>query len=73
MGDDLRKLLKAAEAQGFTVERTSKGHWLVRNAEGLAVATLAGTASDHRSWRNGLNRLKKAGLEWPPPKRKPRR
>lgn len=69
MGNDLRKLLKAAEAQGFTVERTRKGHWLVRNAEGLAVATLAGTASDHRSWRNALAVLKRAGLIWPPPKR----
>jgi hypothetical protein len=63
---DLRKLLKAAEAQGFTVERTSKGHWLVRDAEGLAVATIAGTASDHRSWRNALAYLRKAGFIWPP-------
>ncbi len=52
--NDLRKLLNAAEAQGFTVQRTRKGHCLVRNAEGLAVATLVTTASDHRSWSNSL-------------------
>lgn len=69
MGNDLRRLIKALEAQGFTVTRTGNGHWLVRNADGLAVVTLAGTASDHRAWRNALARLKRAGLVWPPPKR----
>ena len=70
MGNDLRKLLRAAEAQGFTVERTSKGHWLVRNAEGLVVTVMSGTASDHRPWRHGLVHLKRAGLIWPPPRKK---
>jgi predicted RNA binding protein YcfA (HicA-like mRNA interferase family) len=40
---DLRKLLKAAEDQGFTVRRTRKGHWQVRNAEGSIVAVIAAT------------------------------
>ncbi len=69
MTKELRSLLKAAEAQGFTTERTAKGHWLVRDAQGRAVATISGTPSDHRSWRNGLARLKRAGLIWPPPRR----
>lgn len=69
MGNDLRDLLRALEAQGFTVTRTRSGHWLVRTADGLAVATIAGTASDHRSWRNALSVLRRAGLIWPPPKR----
>lgn len=69
MGNDLRTLLKALRAQGFTVDRTGSGHWLVRNAEGRAVATIAGTASDHRSLRNALAVLRRAGLIWPPPRR----
>jgi hypothetical protein len=66
MGNDIRKLLKAAENQGFTVERTAKNHWLIRNADGLAVATVASTPSDHRTWANTLARLRRAGLRWPP-------
>lgn len=69
MGNDLRRLIKALESQGFSVERTSKGHWLVRNAQGQAIVTLAGTASEYRGWKNALARLKRAGLIWPPPKR----
>lgn len=63
---DLRKLLKALEEQGFSVERTKAGHWLVRNPEGRAVATIAGTASDHRSMKNALAYLRRAGFVWPP-------
>lgn len=66
MGDDFRKLLKAAEAQGFTVRRTTKNHWQVRNADGEIVAVIAGTPSDHRAWRNALGALRRAGLDWPP-------
>lgn len=69
MSNDMRRIIKALEAQGFTVRRTSKGHWLVRNADGLAVGTISGTPSDHRSWRNALAPLKRAGFIWPPPKR----
>jgi len=63
MNKDLRKLLDAVEAQGFTVTRTRKGHYLVRNAEGAAVTTIAGTASDHRSIKNSLSPLKRAGFK----------
>lgn len=66
---DLRRILKALEDQGFTVDRTKSGHWLIRDVEGRAVATIAGTASDHRSWRNSLSYLRRAGFVWPPHKR----
>lgn len=72
VGNDLRKLLRALEDQGFTVERTGKGHWLVRNSEGRTVANLAGTPSAGSSWRNGLAPLKRAGFIWPPPRKKRR-
>lgn len=63
---DLRRLLKVLEDQGFTAERSSKGHWIVRGPDGKRVTTIAGTASDHRGWKNALAYLRKAGLVWPP-------
>jgi hypothetical protein len=65
---DTRKLLKEAERQGFTWRQTRKGHIQVRDAEGMVVAVFAGTASDHRSMRNALADLKRAGFQWPPRK-----
>lgn len=65
MDKDLRKIVKALEAQGFEVETTSKGH-LVVSRDGALVATFSGTASDWRSIRNTLARLKRAGFRWPP-------
>jgi len=64
---DMKRLIKVLRQQGFTVDPTAKGHWLVRNAEGRVVATLAGTGSDHRGFANALARLRRAGLIWPPP------
>lgn len=66
MGDDVRKLLKAIEAQGFEVTRTKKGHWLITTGDGQFVAMLAGTASDWRSWRNAIAALRRSGFQWPP-------
>lgn len=70
MGNDMTRLLKALEDQGFVVTRTGRGHWLVRNGEGDFVTTLAGTPSEYRGWKNALAALKRAGLIWPPPTRK---
>lgn len=66
MGNDMTRLIKVLRSQGFTVTRTAKGHWLVRNADGEFVTTLAGTPSDNRGWKNALAALKRAGLIWPP-------
>lgn len=62
MGNDLRNLLNAAEAQSCTVERTQKGRWLIRNAEGVPSPRWPETPSDHRSWRNGMAVLRRAGF-----------
>jgi hypothetical protein len=64
MNKDLRKLMKALEQQGFEVRLTSKGHLMVYR-DGRAIATLSGTASDHRSLRNGIAKLRNAGFYWP--------
>lgn len=65
MDKDLRKIVKALEAQGFEVRTTKKGHVMVTR-DGELIATFAGTASDWRSIRNGLAPLKRAGFRWPP-------
>jgi len=62
MNKELRKLLDAIEAAGFTAKRTSDGHYVVRSGEGGYVTTLAGTPSDWRSNRNALAALRRAGV-----------
>ena len=48
MTKDIRKLCKELRAQGFEVRTTRRGHLLVRR-DGVVVAGIAGTPSDHRS------------------------
>ncbi|WP_405461578.1 hypothetical protein OG786_29235 [Streptomyces sp. NBC_00101] len=61
MNKDVRDLIKKAEAQGFEVSRTKKGHFMVWKGSVL-VTTIAGTASDYRSLKNSTAHLKRAGL-----------
>lgn len=61
MDKEMRKLIKALEDQGFEIRITKKGHVTV-GKDGVLIATLAGTASDWRSGRNALARLKRAGF-----------
>ncbi|NEC93396.1 type II toxin-antitoxin system HicA family toxin, partial [Streptomyces sp. SID12501] len=53
MDKDLRKIVKALEAQGFEVTVTKRGHVIVTR-EGEVISTFSGTASDWRSIRNSL-------------------
>ena len=64
-GKDLKKILKTAKAAGFDIRTTKKGH-IVVSKDGRRITTFAGTASDHRSIRNGLAAMRRAGFEWPP-------
>ncbi|MBT1003954.1 hypothetical protein KIH31_15290 [Paenarthrobacter sp. DKR-5] len=61
MDKDTRKLIRKLTRQGFDVRRTRGGHFAVR-AAGVQVTVLAGTASDWRSTRNDLARLRRAGF-----------
>ncbi len=63
MDKDLRKLQKALDAQGFEYRATRKGHYLVKR-NGKVVTTLTGTPSDHRSRKNELAELRRAGFEY---------
>lgn len=58
---EISKLIKAIEKQRFTVKRTAKGHYQVRKGPTL-ITLLPGTPSDHRSLKNSLSYLKKAGF-----------
>jgi hypothetical protein len=66
MGNDLRKVLKALEDQGFVLTRSTRGHWLIDTADGRRVGVLAGTGSDWRGMRNTIAHLRRAGFVWPP-------
>lgn len=57
-----RRLVKAVEEIGGRCRRSSKGHWLVYGADGRWVTTIAGTTSDHRSYRNAIASLRRAGI-----------
>lgn len=62
MDKDLKKLLEAAEAQGYEVRWHPKtGHPLVYR-EGRKITTFAGSPSDYRSFLNSLAPLKRDGF-----------
>lgn len=61
----LTRLLELAEEQGFSVERTSKGHFTFRDPSGRRVATASKTASDTRSLKNTTAHLRRGGLKIP--------
>lgn len=65
MDKDTKKVIKAAEKQGFEVQITAKGH-AVFSLGGMPVATASGTASDHRAIKNLIAQLRRAGFQWPP-------
>jgi len=65
MDKDLRKVVKELKAQGFDVAVTKRGHLMV-SRDGRVVATFSGTASDWRSFRNGMAAVRRAGFRWPP-------
>ena len=65
MNKDLKKLVKALEAQDFEVRATKRQHLTV-SKNGQWVTTLPGTPSDWRSMRNAMAALKRAGFRWPP-------
>lgn len=59
---EIRKLIAEVEAQGFTVKVTSNGHFFITK-DGKPITTIGGTPSDHRSWRNVIAALKRAGFK----------
>jgi len=61
---DFKKVVKAAEEQGWTAKKTKKGHWQLYAPDGKNIVHAAGTPSDHRSLENVLSQMRKCGFEW---------
>lgn len=67
MAKDIRDIVKAAEEQGFRVERTKKGHWVFYSPDTTKKPVYhSGTPGDRRAIDNLLAELRRAGLTWPP-------
>lgn len=60
----MRDLIRELEAQGFTWRTTARHHILVYSPDGNVVTTMPSTPSDHRSMKNCLSQLRRAGFEW---------
>lgn len=65
MDKDMKKVVRALEAQGFTVIVTKRQHLAVYK-DGRLVTTFSGTPSDWRAMKNALAAAKRAGFRWPP-------
>lgn len=62
MNKELRELIKALEADGFTVRPTKK-HYRVEK-DGRYVTTLSKTPSDWRARANELRPAARLGFRW---------
>jgi predicted RNA binding protein YcfA (HicA-like mRNA interferase family) len=61
---ELKEIVRAAEEQGWWVDRTSKGHLLFYAPDGENIVTTGGTPSDHRALANLISRLRRHGFVW---------
>lgn len=60
---EMKKLLAVAEAAGWEVGRTKKGHLRLIPADPtLPIIVTGSTPSDHRAIRNFKSQLRRAGL-----------
>lgn len=68
----LKKIVKAAESQGWSYDETRNHHPRLspprgiidpRTGELMAPVTFAKTSSDHRGDKNGIAALRRAGLD----------
>ncbi|MEU5430798.1 hypothetical protein AB0H73_35070 [Streptomyces olivoreticuli] len=62
MHKEVRQLIKALEKQGFEVRQTKNNHYQVFK-KGSFVTVLPGTPSDHRSLKNSMAYLRRAGFK----------
>jgi hypothetical protein len=62
---EIRRLLKAAVAAGWTVSTTNKSHYRIDPPEGVDERPigLASTPSDRNGWRLVRSRMRRAGID----------
>ena len=59
---DQKRILKQAEAAGWTIMPTRQG-WRVMSPDGVNMVTMHGSSSDNRALHNIKADFKRAGLE----------
>jgi predicted RNA binding protein YcfA (HicA-like mRNA interferase family) len=62
MHKEVREIVKLIEANGYTVEPSGAGHFIIRNAAGKRVWALPGTPGRGRWKQNLLSDLRKRGI-----------
>lgn len=65
MDKDLKKILRAAEKQGFEIRHTSDGHPMVYR-DGKFITKSSKTPGDRRGQLNLIATLRRHGFRWPP-------
>lgn len=64
--DDWKRVLRAAQEQGWRIRPTTDGVMLLA-PNGTGKVTVHGTPSDFRALRNTISDLRReGGFEWPP-------
>lgn len=61
---DLKKIVQAAEKQGWRVKMTKNGHWSFYAPDGENIVHAGGTPSDHRALDNLVAQLRRYGFKW---------
>jgi predicted RNA binding protein YcfA (HicA-like mRNA interferase family) len=61
---ELKKVLEAAEEQGWRVKRLKSGHYMLFSPDGINKVTMAGTAGNTEALNNELSRLRRYGFQW---------
>lgn len=67
---EMDALVRKLEDQGFTVEKLRNNHWRVKDGSGRFVTIMPSTPSDHRSMKNCVAVLKRAGFNPTPARTK---
>ena len=61
---ELREILREARRQGWRVEQTRSGHYMLYAPKGRGIVTAAGTPSSAASIRNTLAKMRSYGFRW---------
>ena len=62
--NDFYDVIKAAEAEGWTSERTNKNHWRLNPPGGGPPIFTSGTPGDFRAYQNFLKKMRRAGFNY---------
>jgi hypothetical protein len=61
---DLKKIRKAAEEQGWTVEATRNGHWRCYAPDGIHIVHVSGTPEGSKAIDYIVSDLRRYGFRW---------